>query len=101
MDIVFKEIPHGTTHPEFKNNQAFQAISYRAGIIIGNALKDCSENLKTQYSEDISWRKFIRFRDKIAHLSGNANEKILCIAVQEDFPLLQSQILPIIQKISQ
>ena len=65
--------------------------------IIGEAIKNISNELKKKYPE-IPWAEIIGMRNKTIHEYFGVDENILWKTIRQDIPKLQKQILGIIKE---
>jgi uncharacterized protein with HEPN domain len=64
----------------------------RALEIIGEATKNLSSQLKTEYS-DVNWKKIAGMRDKLIHAYFGVNLPLVWETVKTDLPQLKKQTL--------
>lgn len=67
--------------------------------IIGEAVKNLSQDIKTKYA-DVPWNEICGMRNKAIHEYWGVDEEILWKTIQDDLPVLGKQVLKIKQEIS-
>jgi uncharacterized protein with HEPN domain len=77
------------------NSMAFDAV-LRNLEIVGEATKKIPRRIRTQYPQ-IEWKKIAGLRDIIIHEYFGVNKKILWEIVTQKIPVLEKQILMILQ----
>lgn len=65
--------------------------------IIGEAVKNISENIKEKYQE-VEWKEIAKTRDKLIHSYFGIDLDILWDIINMDIPRLKNKIKEIIQK---
>ncbi len=81
---------------EFKSNKLFQDAIIRKLEIIGEASKNISDELKSQYPE-IPWREMRALRNVIVHEYFGINYAIIWEVLTKRIPILHNQIKEIIK----
>ncbi len=76
------------------SNRLRQSAIVREIEIIGEAIKNVSENLKNKHRE-IEWKEIIGTRDKIIHHYFGVDFNIVWDIIKKDLPDLESKILKI------
>jgi len=66
--------------------------------IIGEAVKNVSNNLKTKYN-NVQWKEIAGMRDKVIHFYFGVNWDIVWGAAKDDLPQLKEKIEEILKKI--
>jgi len=66
--------------------------------IIGEAIKNISEETKAKYTQ-IKWRKIAGFRDIVAHDYFGVSDEIVWDVIQNEIPFLTKQIEKIIKEL--
>jgi len=82
----------GISQEDFFNNREKQYAVLRALEIIGEATKNLSSQLKTEYS-DVNWKKIAGMRDKLIHAYFGVNLPLVWETVKTDLPQLKKQTL--------
>lgn len=67
--------------------------------IIGEAVKNISENLRLKYPK-IPWREMAATRDRLTHHYFGVNQEIVWQIVQDDLPELLTQINHLLSELS-
>jgi uncharacterized protein with HEPN domain len=85
------------SYDEFcKNDLVIDAVT-RNMEILGEAVKNISENLKAKY-RNVEWREIARTRDKIIHSYFGVDLSILWDIITVDIPALQEKLKGIVEK---
>jgi len=64
--------------------------------IIGEAIKNISENLRKKY-DDVQWKEIAGLRDKVIHFYFGVNWDIIWKAVEDKLPELKEKVKKILQ----
>lgn len=81
-------------HDEFMKSAVTQSIE-----IIGDAIKNISDELKNQYP-DVEWKKIADERDRLIHGYFAEDYDIIWEILINKIPLLQEQIQEILEKLN-
>lgn len=81
----------GMSHDEFISDQKTQDAVTRNIEIIGEAVKNISEQVKTRNTA-IPWRNIARMRDRLIHGYFGINWDIVWEVVSRDIPILVSEL---------
>jgi uncharacterized protein with HEPN domain len=84
----------GVSFEEFAQNEEKIFAVEKAIEIIGEAVKNIPDSLRTQYPE-IPWKSIAGMRDKLVHEYWGADVNILWKTVQQRLPDLKAQIIRI------
>jgi len=87
------------TYEEFLKNPVLRRAAARSLEIIGEAVKNISNDLKKKH-KDIEWRKIAGMRDKIIHYYFGVNWNILWDVIQKKLPEMKQQFESILQEIN-
>jgi len=79
---------------ELSSNRLKQSAIVREIEIIGEAVKNISENLKNKY-KDVGWKEIAGTRDKMIHHYFGVDLNIIWEIISKDFPKLKEKILKI------
>jgi uncharacterized protein with HEPN domain len=82
----------GVSFEEFAQNEEKIFAVEKAIEIIGEAVKNIPDSLRTQYPE-IPWKSIAGMRDKLVHEYWGADVNILWKTVQQRLPDLKAQII--------
>ncbi len=82
-----------------KNNMLTRA-SARSIEIIGEAVKNLSENIKNDHN-DIEWKKITGMRDKVIHFYFGINWNIIWDTIKNKLPDLKEKIERIVKEIEE
>jgi len=77
----------GMTYKNFVNDDLHFDAVLRNLEIIGEAVKNISDETRQKYPE-VKWRKIARFRDIVAHEYFGVNEETIWDIVQNEIPSL-------------
>jgi uncharacterized protein with HEPN domain len=80
---------------EFGENEVLQAAMLHFLQIIGESCRFLSPEFKANH-ENIKWAEIIAFRNILVHQYFHIDEEIIGEIIENDIPLLKSQILDII-----
>lgn len=72
----------------------------RAIQIVGEAVKKIPDNIRQQYPQ-IPWKDVAKMRDKVTHQYFAVKLDVVWDTVQQDFPLLQTFIVDILENFSE
>jgi uncharacterized protein with HEPN domain len=90
----------GITFEEFcSDEKTFLAVT-RVLEIIGEALKNIPEEVRSKYPE-IPWREIIGFRNTVAHVYFGINTKIVWNSAKEDTKFLKPHIQKILDNLEE
>ena len=81
---------------EFVNDDRTYHATLRNLEIIGEAIKNISDETKIKYPQ-VKWRKIARFRDIVAHDYFGVSDEIVWDVIQNEIPPLTEQIQGIIE----
>lgn len=87
IELFTKEI----SKDSFFNNKEKQNAVVRSLEIMGEAVKNTSDNLKEKYPS-ISWREIAGTRDKIIHNYFGVDLNIVWVIIKKDIPILKKQV---------
>lgn len=76
---------------ELSSNRMKQSAIVREIEVIGEAVKNISENLKKKHKE-IEWREIAGTRDKMIHHYFEVDINIVWNIIKKDLPILEKQI---------
>lgn len=79
---------------EFENLNDIRDACIRRLEIIGEAVKNISEEMKKKYPK-VEWKRIAGARDRIIHSYFNVDLDVVWKIVKEDLPILKKQILEI------
>jgi uncharacterized protein with HEPN domain len=85
------------TQEQFAANETLKLACERCIEIIGEAIKNLSEDLKSKYPE-VEWRKIARMRDRLIHHYFDVDMDILWEATSQNAAILKRQIEYILQQ---
>lgn len=71
-----------------KENKMMRAAVIREFEVIGEAVKNLSEEIKKSYP-DLPWRDIANMRNKLIHEYFGVNMKVVWGAIKEDLPMLR------------
>ena len=84
----------GVSRNYFIENEEKQSAIIRQIEIIGEAVKNLSNELRSKYHE-IEWNKITGMRDKIIHKYFGVDLNIVWEVLKKDLPVLKQKILKI------
>jgi len=87
----------GVSKEDFIRNKEKQNAVVRSLEIIGEAVKNISDNLKEKYLS-VSWREIAGTRDRIIHHYFGVDLNIIWDIVKINLPELNEKIIGIVQK---
>ncbi len=79
---------------KFLSSRLKQSAIIREIEIIGEAVKNISQNLKNKY-KDVGWKEIAGTRDKMTHHYFGVDLDIVFGIIKYDIPILKKQILKI------
>jgi uncharacterized protein with HEPN domain len=91
---AIEEFSLGLTEKEFSLNRLKQSAIIREIEVIGEAVKNISEEIK-KANKNINWKGIVGARDKMIHHYFGVDLKIIWKILKEDIPVLKKQILEI------
>ena len=97
INFLIKET-EGLEYSEFLGNELLTRASARSIEIIGEAVKNLSDDLKKRYKE-IEWKKIGGMRDKIIHFYFGVNWNIVWHTIKNKLPELKERIKNIVIEI--
>ncbi len=86
----------GMSFEDFMRDDRTYHATLRNLEIIGEAIKNISDETKTKYPQ-VKWRKIAGFRDIVAHDYFGVSDEIVWDVIQNEIPLLTKQIKKIIE----
>ena len=93
-----EEYVEGTTKDKFFSSGQLQDAVIRRIEIIGEAVKNISEKVKTKYPK-IEWKKIAGTRDTIIHAYFSVDLDIVWNIIKKDLPKLKRQMEKIKEEI--
>lgn len=88
---ALNEFSAGISINELSSNRMKQSAIVREIEVIGEAVKNISENLKNKHKE-IGWREIAGTRDKMIHHYFGVDVNTVWNIVKKDIPILEKQI---------
>ena len=88
----------GLNYRDFLQKIETQDAVLRNLEIIGEAVKNISQDLKKQYS-DVQWKEIAGMRDRIIHCYFGVNWDIVWQTAKEKLPQLKEQLKDILRKL--
>ena len=83
------------TRQEFARSDLHQNAILKVLEVVGEAASRISEDFKTAHPE-IPWRQVVGFRNRIVHVYFEIDLGVVWQVVQEDLPVLISQLEPLV-----
>ncbi|MFW6111282.1 MAG: DUF86 domain-containing protein, partial [Thermoproteota archaeon] len=93
-----KEFTEEITFQEFKDSELVTAAVEREIEIMGEAAKNVSQKIKTQYPK-MEWKGIAGMRDIVAHAYRKIRREELWNTVQRDIPPLINRLKHILQEL--
>jgi len=93
IDIFMKRV----SKKEFVQNEEKQSAVIRQIEIIGEAVKNLSEDFRKKYPQ-IEWRKIAGMRDKLIHFYFGVDLDAVWYVAKDNLPKLKKQIRQILEK---
>ena len=92
-----KAVAFGTdlTYQEFARSDLHQNAILKVLEVVGEAASRIGEDFKTAHPE-IPWRQIIGFRNRVVHVYFEIDLGVVWQIVQEDLPVLISQLEPLV-----
>ena len=90
------EFTRGMDFSEFADDRRTQAAVVRYLEIIGEAVKNLPETLRSAHPE-VNWRAMAAMRDRLIHAYFGASDRIVWDTVEVDLPVLESQVRGILE----
>lgn len=97
ISLIEKSL-QGIRKEDFFKDRDKQDANLRRLEIIGEAVKNISKELKTNYSS-IPWRSIAGTRDKLIHEYFGVDLEITWSIIKKDLPLLKKEIEKILKKL--
>ncbi len=99
-EAIFRTISYteGMTYEGFIQDTKTHDAVIRNIEIIGEAVKNLSDDVKISYDE-IPWRNMAGMRDKLIHHYFGVNFNIVWNVVQNEFPTISEQVKKMTQEI--
>ena len=91
---AIQQFSKNITQKELKSNRLKQSAIVREIEVIGEAVKNISQDLKNKH-EEIEWKSIARTRDKMIHHYFGVDLDIVLDIVKKDIPKLKRQIVRI------
>lgn len=89
----------GLTRQEFLQNETFRRAFVRSLEIIGEATKNLSSELRSQYSA-VAWRPMAGMRDRLIHGYFGVDYEIVWDVVCNEIPMLDRAIREILAELN-
>lgn len=87
----------GLTFDEFKSNEMVADATIRNLEIMGEAVKNIPEEIKTKY-KDIEWKKIAGLRDIVIHRYFGIVLEMIWDIIKNKLPVLKNKISVILQE---
>ena len=91
---AIEDFSKGLTKEKFISSRLKQSAIVREIEIIGEAVKNISNNLKEKHKE-IAWKEIVGTRDKMIHHYFGVDLDIILGIIKNDISILKKQILKI------
>jgi len=91
---AIEDFSKGISREEITSNRLKQSAIVREIEIIGEAVKNISQDLKDKHKE-VEWVKIAGTRDKMIHHYFGVNPDIIWAIVKDDLPVLKNKIIKI------
>ena len=91
---AIEDFSKGLTKEKLISSRLKQSALVREIEIIGEAVKNISNNLKEKY-KDIAWKEIVGTRDKMIHHYFGVDLDIVMGIIKNDIPILKKQVLNI------
>ena len=95
--VHIEEYVSNLDYSDFSNDQKTVDAVIRNLEIIGEATKNIPEEIRHQYP-NLPWREMSRMRDKLIHGYFDVIYSIIWETIQNDLPLIKSEIMKILDK---
>ena len=93
---LVSKFTRGMSYDDFIQDDRTYHATLRNLEIIGEAVKNISDETKTKYPQ-VKWRKIAGFRDIVAHDYFGVSDEIVWDVIQNEIPLLTKQIKKIVK----
>jgi len=102
IDAITKieEFIKGITYQEFVNDDKTSSAVIRKIEIIGEAVKQISEDVRNRFTE-IPWSSMAKMRDKIIHFYHRVDYEVVWKTAKEDLPTLKTRLQEIYSMLEQ
>lgn len=87
----------GATYDIFMSNKMMFAACIQHLMVIGEAASKLTDELRENHPE-INWKKMIGMRNILIHKYFGMDEIVIWKTIEEDIPILKSQIETILQQ---
>jgi len=94
-EFIINEV-NKTSEDAFHINPVLKRAFVRSLEIIGEATKNIPEDFREKY-DNVDWKDMARMRDKLIHHYFGVDYFIVWDVVKNEFPILHSKMLKIIQ----
>ena len=95
-----EEYTEDMDYKDFKNDRKTVDAVLRNLEVIGEAVKNLSEDIKKRYPE-IEWRRIAGMRDRLIHGYFGVNLQIIWETIQKRIPELKAQISSILEEVKE
>ena len=95
-----EEYTEDMDYKDFKNDRKTVDAVLRNLEVIGEAVKNLSEDIKKRYPE-IGWRRIAGMRDRLIHGYFGVNLQIIWETIQKRIPELKAQISSILEEVKE